>query len=187
MHLGLFKSKFLHGQFYLQKTQEHVRDKPLRGEVTEHVVMETAIKNEVLAAGPQVEPLVSDTHCMKIINLNRYFIKKKMKWHFKFVGIPRTLYAALIFLGGGVSFSWYLMTCLFVNLLFRIYFRKKKVTQTKRGRLRNNKRKDTVSYAGYLAVNEKETNFILHFNHLTKLQWCLWIFSVSNIFISFQQ
>lgn len=118
--------------------------------------------------------------------LKPVFLKKKMKWHFKFVGIPRTLYAALIFLGGGVSFSWYLMTCLFVNLLF-LYFRKKKVTQTKRGRIRNNKRKDTVSYAGYLAVHEKETNFILHFNHLTKLQWCLWIFSVSNIFISFQQ
>lgn len=77
VHLGLFKSKFLHGQFYLQKTQEHVRDKPLLGEVTEHVVMETAIKNEVLAAGPQMEPLVSDTHCMKTINLNRYFLKKK--------------------------------------------------------------------------------------------------------------
>lgn len=168
MHLGLFKSKFLHGQFYLQKTQKHVRDKPLLGEVTEHVVMETAIKNEVLAAGPQVEPLVSDTHCMKIINLNRYFLKKKNEMTLQVCGNSEN--AALIFFRGGVSFSWYLMTCLFVNLLFRIYFRKKKVTQTKRGRLRNNKRKDTVSYAGYLAVHEKETNFILHFNHLTKLQ-----------------
>lgn len=176
--------------FYLQKTQEHVQDKPLPGEVTEHVVMETTIKNGVLAAGPQVEPLVSDMHCLKITNFNRYFFLKKMKWHFKlFVGIPEHNMQRYIFffLGGGVSFSWYLMTCLFVNLLFRIYFRKKKVTQTKRGRLRNNKRKDTVSYAGYLAVDEKETNFILHFNHLTYLQWCPWTFSVSNLFISFYQ
>nr|XP_034302377.1 uncharacterized protein LOC117681534 [Crassostrea gigas] len=45
-----------------EKTQEHVQDKPLPGEVTEHVVMETTIKNEVLAAGPQVEPLKKESN-----------------------------------------------------------------------------------------------------------------------------
>ncbi|XP_065927550.1 uncharacterized protein [Magallana gigas] len=45
-----------------EKTQEHVRDKPLLGDVTEHVVMETTIKNEVLAAGPQMEPLKKESN-----------------------------------------------------------------------------------------------------------------------------
>lgn len=39
-----------------------MQEKHLPGKVIEHVVMETSIKNEIFAAYPQMEPLVSDMH-----------------------------------------------------------------------------------------------------------------------------
>lgn len=45
-----------------EKTQEHVQDKHLPGEVIEHVVMETSIKNELFAAYPQMEPLKKESN-----------------------------------------------------------------------------------------------------------------------------
>lgn len=56
-----------------------MQDKHLHGEVIEHVVMETSIKNEMLAAYPQMEPLVSDMHTI-LLRLH-----EKYKLHPKFL------------------------------------------------------------------------------------------------------
>lgn len=56
-----------------------MQDKHLPGEVIEHVVMETSIKNELFAAYPQMEPLVSDMHT-RLLRLH-----EKYKLHPKFL------------------------------------------------------------------------------------------------------
>lgn len=49
-----------------------MQDKHLHGEVIEHVVMETSVKNEMFAAYPQMEPLVSDMHTRLLILHEKY-------------------------------------------------------------------------------------------------------------------
>lgn len=52
----------LYGFKFEEQTQEHVQDKHLAGDVNEHVVMESTIKNEMFAAGPQIKPLKKESN-----------------------------------------------------------------------------------------------------------------------------
>lgn len=52
----------LDGLKFEKQTQEHVQDKHLGGDVNEHVVMESTIKNEMFAAGPQIKPLKKESN-----------------------------------------------------------------------------------------------------------------------------
>lgn len=49
-----------------------MQEKHLPGKVIEHVVMETSVKNEMFAAYPQIEPLVSDMHTRLLILHEKY-------------------------------------------------------------------------------------------------------------------
>lgn len=67
-----------------------MQEKHLPGKVIEHVVMETSVKNEMFAAYPQIEPLVSDMHTRLLI------LHEKYKLHPIFLKIKRN--QALIYL-----------------------------------------------------------------------------------------
>lgn len=67
-----------------------MQEKHLPGKVIEHVVMETSVKNEMFAAYPQMEPLVSDMHA-RLLRLH-----EKYKLHPKFLIKKRN--QALIYL-----------------------------------------------------------------------------------------
>lgn len=49
-----------------------MQEKHLPGKVIEPVVMETSVKNEMFAAYPQIEPLVSDMHTRLLILHEKY-------------------------------------------------------------------------------------------------------------------
>lgn len=133
---------------------------------------DTSVENEMFAAYPQMEPLVSDMHT-RFLRLHekyklhpKFLIKKETKlWFICGEHDIRQYYFLFCYFAGRGSNCFILVVLNdMVNIVLWIYFRKRKVTQAKRGRLRNNKRKDKVSYAVHLVFNEKET-FILHFSH----------------------